>query len=124
MRAWRRWYRRWAYRLQVLGSFPTLWRGLCQVCGIRQWQAGNNEWYALCMRCLTGWSRADLLKWGPGRDRMHKKQQCRRDGHLEVAEHQLCRNKSEKTRPGDCETDQDESPKPETKREHKHQPDD
>ena len=67
MRAWRRWYRRWGYRLRVLGSFPTLWRGLCQVCGFRRWQAGNDEWYVLCMGCLDGYSRAALLEWGPGR---------------------------------------------------------
>ena len=61
MRAWRRWYRRWGYRLRVLGSFPTLWRGFCNDCGTRRWWAGNDEWYALCLGCLTGWSRSALL---------------------------------------------------------------
>ena len=74
MRAWRRWYRRWGYRLRVLGSFPTLWRQFCSNCGTRRWQAGNDEWYGLCMGCLDGYSRAALLEWGPGRGRMHESQ--------------------------------------------------
>ena len=90
MRAWRRWYRRWGYRLRVLGSFPTLWRQFCSNCGTRRWQAGNDEWYGLCMGCLDGYSRAALLEWGPGRGRMHESQHCTRRGHLEFVGCQLC----------------------------------
>ena len=94
-RALRRWTRRWKYRLRVLGSFPTLWRGFCSDCGSWRWQAGNDEWYVFCMGCLTGYSRADLLVWGPGRDRINEGRQCTRDTQLGRLGRQLCKETAE-----------------------------
>ena len=118
MRAWRGWYRRWGYRLRVLGSFPTVWRQFCSNCGSRRWQAGNDEWYALCMGCLDGFSRAALLEWGPGRGRMHESQHCERRGHLEFVGCQLCRGFPGKARLGDRGKSGDEGSELEAGREH------
>ena len=123
VRALRRWARRWWYRLRVICSFPTLWRQFCGNCAARRWIVGNDDWYALCMGCLTGYSRTALLEWGPGRDRMYDSQQCARGTDLGRLGRQLCKEKEEGAHSMDDETSGEGASGPMIDRQHDQRPD-